>query len=109
MLLAWDPINQKERWHATGGGGAGGGTLTTAGNIVFQVINDGRLLAYSADKGDKLLEIQTGLRGGMAPPITYLLDGKQYVSLMGGTGQAAQGGPAVRPQLLAFTLDEEKK
>jgi quinohemoprotein ethanol dehydrogenase len=109
MLLAWDPINQKERWHATGGGGAGGGTLTTAGNIVFQVINDGRLLAYSADKGDKLLEIQTGLRGGMAPPITYLLNGKQYVSLMGGTGQAAQGGPAVRPQLLTFTLDEEKK
>ncbi len=115
MLVAWDPIAQKERWRTPGGGGAGGGTVTTAGNLVFQVINDGRLLAYSADKGEKLLEIQTGLRGGMAPPITYMVDGKQYVSLMGGAGQAAGGGarggdansaPApVRPKLLAFALD----
>jgi quinohemoprotein ethanol dehydrogenase len=97
-----------------GGGGSGGGTVTTAGNLVFQIINDGRLLAYSADKGEKLLEIQTGLRGGMAPPITYTLEGKQYVSFMGGTGQAGGGGgggrgaeaPApIRPKLLTFTLD----
>jgi PQQ-dependent dehydrogenase (methanol/ethanol family) len=109
MLLAWDPVAQKERWHATGGGGAGGGTLTTAGNVVFQVINDGRLLAYSADKGEKLVEVQTGLRGGMAPPITYMIDGKQYVAVMGGTGQAAQGAAPVRPQLLAYALDSDKK
>ena len=44
-------------------------------------------MVYSADKGDKLYEVQTGLRGGMGPPITYQVDGKQYVSLMGGTGQ----------------------
>ena len=112
VLLAWDPITQKERWRATGGGGAGGGSVTTAGNLVFQVINDGRLMAYSADKGEKLLEIQTGLRGGMAPPITYIVDGTQYVSFMGGTGQAGGGGggvnagpPPVRPKLLTFTLD----
>jgi quinohemoprotein ethanol dehydrogenase len=61
--------------------------VTTAGNLVFQVIPDGRLVAYSADKGEKLLEIQTGLRGGMGPPITYEMDGKQYVSVMGGTGR----------------------
>jgi hypothetical protein len=72
---------------------------------VLQVINDGRLLAYAADKGEKLFDIQTGLRGGMGPPITYVLDGKQYVALMGGTGQAAAGGAAVRPKLLAFALD----
>ena len=53
---------------------------------MLQVVPDGRLITYSADKGDKLLEVQTGLRGGMGPPITYLLDGKQYVSVMGGTG-----------------------
>jgi quinohemoprotein ethanol dehydrogenase len=112
VLLAWDPIAQKERWRAPGGGGAGGGSVTTAGNLVFQVINDGRLMAYSADKGEKLLEIQTGLRGGMAPPITYIVDGKQYVSFMGGTGQAGGGGgaanagpPPVRPKLLTFALD----
>src|SRR5581483_5571005 len=85
-LVAWTPVTQQERWRAPGGGSIGGGTVTTAGNIVFQVVPDGRLMAYSADKGEKLLEIQTGLRGGMGPPITYQLDGKQYVSIMGGTG-----------------------
>jgi quinohemoprotein ethanol dehydrogenase len=97
MLVAWDPVTQKERWRTPGGGGIGGGTVTTAGNLVFQVINDGRLMAYSADKGEKLLEVQTGLRGGMGPPITFMLDGKQYVALAGGTGQVPPppGGGAV--------------
>lgn len=88
-LVAWDPVTQQERWRQPGGGSIGGGTVTTAGNLVFQAIPDGRLIAYSADKGEKLLEVQTGLRGGMGPPITYELDGKQYVSLMGGTGPVA--------------------
>ncbi len=112
-LVAWDPVAQKMRWRTPGGGGIGGGTLTTAGNLVFQVINDGRLVAYSADKGEKLLELQTGLRSGMGPPITYQLDGKQYVALMGGVGEAAAGGNAgpgnqstpFSPKLLTFMLD----
>ncbi len=86
MLVAWDPVTQKERWRTPGGGGIGGGTVTTASNLVFQVVNDGRLMAYSADKGEKLFEVQTGLRGGMGPPITFMLDGKQYVALAGGVG-----------------------
>jgi quinohemoprotein ethanol dehydrogenase len=85
-LLAWDPVNQKERWRAPAGGGSGGGTVATGGNLVFQVVPDGRLMAYTADKGEKVLEIQTGLRGGMGPPMTYMLDGKQYVALAGGQG-----------------------
>jgi quinohemoprotein ethanol dehydrogenase len=101
-LLAWDPVAQKERWRAPVGGGSGGGTVSTAGNLVFQVVPDGRLMAYSADKGEKLLEIQTGLHGGMGPPITYMLDGKQFVVLAG--GQGGRGGQ-VTPKLLVFTLD----
>ena len=95
VLVAWDPITQTERWRTEGGGGIGGGTVSTAGNLVFQVINDGRLMAYRADTGEQLLEIQTGLGGGMGPPITYMVDGQQYVSLMGGrgsTGNPAPGG-----------------
>lgn len=86
ILVAWDPVAQKERWHAPGGGALGGGTVSTAGNLVLQVIPDGRLMAYRADTGEKLLELKTGLHGGMGPPITYQIDGKQYISLMGGTG-----------------------
>jgi len=99
MLVAWDPVTQKERWRTPGGGGIGGGTVTTAANLVFQVIPDGHLVAYSADKGEKLLDINTGLRGGMGPPITYMLDGKQYVALAGGTGSLGNrgGGPGPGP------------
>jgi PQQ-dependent dehydrogenase (methanol/ethanol family) len=99
MLVAWDPVTQKERWRTPGGGGIGGGTVTTAANLVFQVVPDGHLVAYSADKGEKLLDINTGLRGGMGPPITYMLDGKQYVAVAGGTGSLGNrgGGPGPGP------------
>ena len=105
--------------------------MTTAGNLVIQVIPDGRLVAYSADKGEKLLDVETGLRSGMGPPITYMLDGKQYVALMGGvgtvvarnveavaTGAVANAAPGANPpvagappiapmlpKLLTFVLD----
>jgi quinohemoprotein ethanol dehydrogenase len=96
FLLAWDPVTQKARWRAAGGGGIGGGTFTTAGNLVFQVVPDGRLMAYSADKGEKLLEIATGQRG-MGPPITYQLDGRQYVSFLAGQGTLPAGRGAPPP------------
>jgi quinohemoprotein ethanol dehydrogenase len=116
ILVAWDPVAQKERWHASGGGALGGGTVSTAGNLVLEVIPDGRLVAYRADTGEKLLDLKTGLHGGMGPPITYMIDGKQYVSLMGGTGPVI---PSVGfapppttstekpglPKLLTFVLD----
>lgn len=117
ILLAWDPVAQKERWRAVGGGSIGGGTLSTAGNLVIQVIPDGRLVAYTADQGEKVLDIDTGLKRGMGPPITYELDGKQYVALMGGQGivigrNVEPGTPppppnadTTFPKLMAFMLD----
>jgi quinohemoprotein ethanol dehydrogenase len=72
-------------------------------------------VAYRADTGEKLLDLKTGLHGGMGPPITYMIDGKQYVSLMGGTGKVipSVGFPAPPPsatppglpKLLTFVLD----
>ena len=119
-LVAWDPVKQQSRWQNVGGGSIGGGTVTTAGNLVIQVIPDGHLVAYSADKGEKLLDIQTGLKGGMGPPITYQLDGKQYIVFMGGTGivvgrNVEPGAPppaatpqTVFPKMMAFVLDGKK-
>jgi quinohemoprotein ethanol dehydrogenase len=103
-LVAWDPATQKERWRGPEGGSIGGGTMTTAGNLVFQVTPDGRLLAYSADKGEKLLEINTGQGGGMGPPITYQIDNKQYVALMGGTGKVTPRFPPPAPAAAPGTL-----
>ncbi|HLI83004.1 MAG TPA: PQQ-dependent dehydrogenase, methanol/ethanol family [Bryobacteraceae bacterium] len=109
VLEAWDPVNQKLVWRVAGGGASGGGTVTTAANLVFQVTNDGRLLAYSADKGEKLLEIHTN-RFGAGPPITYMVDGKQYVAFVAGTGRPPQAeGPTDAkvdgaPMLFAFEV-----
>jgi quinohemoprotein ethanol dehydrogenase len=94
QLRAWDPVAQQKRWDAPVGAGIGGGTITTAGNLVIQVTAQGHLLAYSADKGEKLVDLNTGLRSSMAPPITFMLDGKQYIALMGGQGVVQfRGGP----------------
>jgi quinohemoprotein ethanol dehydrogenase len=109
-LQAWDPVSQKLRWNIEGGGGIGGGTVTTAGNLVFQVINDGRFRAISADKGELLYDIKIA-RTGMAAPITYEVDGKQYVAFGGGLGRAANiVGPSNAkvdnaPMMFVFTLD----
>ncbi len=86
-LLAWDPVAAKPRWRVKYQGAAGGGTLTTAGNLVFQGLSDGRLLAYTAATGQKLWEVQLG-NGIMAAPNTWELDGKQYVSVLVGWGGA---------------------
>jgi hypothetical protein len=113
-LIAWDPVTQKERWRAPQGGSIGGGTVTTAANLVFQVSPDGKLFAWSADKGEKLLEVNTGLVGGMGPPVTYQIDGRQYVALMGGTGRVlprdapatpAPATPTPAPPAAAITPD----
>ena len=109
FLVAFDPVTKKERWRNPGGGGAGGGALATAANLVFQVVPDGRLLVYGAEDGKKLFETSTG-QGGMGPPITYELDGKQYISFMGGTGQGGRGGAAASPpRLYTLALDAKER
>ena len=80
MLSAWDPATQKERWFAPGGGSNGGGALATAGNLVFQALNDGRLVAWRRQRRNLVI---TGQRSASGPPMT-MLDGKQYVAVMGG-------------------------
>jgi quinohemoprotein ethanol dehydrogenase len=126
FLMAYDPVTGTERWRVPGGSAIGGGTVATAGGIVFQATG-GTLYAYSADKGEKLLELKTGVPGGMAPPITYMLDGKQYVAIQvgqgrvppppgggGGGGGAAppanpNAPPPVNPRLLVYAIDGTAK
>jgi mono/diheme cytochrome c family protein len=114
-LLAWDPVAGKPRWRVRHVGATGGGTLTTAGNLVFQGLSDGRLIAYSANMGEKLWEVQLG-NGIMAAPGTWSLDGKQYVSVMVGWGGATglyAGNPTAQykapGRLFTFVLDGQAK
>jgi quinohemoprotein ethanol dehydrogenase len=94
-LLAWDPVEGREVWRVEHGGAWNGGTLTTAGNLVFQGTADGRFVAYRADDGTRLWEIPAGT-GVMAAPITYAIDGVQYVALAAGwgSGYSLSAGPA---------------
>ncbi|MET0389395.1 MAG: PQQ-dependent dehydrogenase, methanol/ethanol family [Polyangiales bacterium] len=84
-LLAWDPVAQKEKWRVEHVSPWNGGTLVTAGNIVFQGTAEGRFVAFNAATGEKLWESPTGA-GVIAAPSTYLVDGKQYVSIAVGWG-----------------------
>jgi mono/diheme cytochrome c family protein len=59
--------------------------LATAGNLVFQGRGDGLFTAYRATNGSKLWEFDAGT-GIIAPPVTYLAGGKQYLTLMVGWG-----------------------
>ena len=86
-LLAWDPVRQREAWRVEHVSPWNGGTLTTAGNLVFQGTADGRFVAYNAKTGKKVWEVPTGT-GVIAAPSTYLVDGKQYVSIAVGWGGA---------------------
>lgn len=84
-LVAWNPVTQKEAWRHEHVAPWNGGTLTTAGNLVFQGTADGRFVAYDAKNGNKLWETPVG-SGVVAAPATYEVDGQQYVSIAVGWG-----------------------
>jgi len=84
-LVAWDPVQQKAAWTIARPGPWNGGTLATAGNLVFEGTASGNFEAYRADNGEKLWSFpaQTGV---MAGPVSYEAGGKQYVAVLAGWG-----------------------
>lgn len=92
-ILAWDPVRGKARWRFEHWGHWNGGLLATAGNLVFQGGGDGLFRAFKADDG-KLLWSAPAQTGVIAAPVTYELDGEQYVTVTvgwGGVGALAYG------------------
>ncbi len=84
-LIAWNPVTQEEAWRVSYNGPSNGGTLATAGNLVFQGTAAGAFVAYSADKGARLWSFPTQT-GVIAAPMTYAIDGEQYVAILVGWG-----------------------
>jgi quinohemoprotein ethanol dehydrogenase len=89
FLIAYDPVQQQERWRLPLGRAelAGGGVLTTAGNLVVQGTSSGKLMVYRADTGAVVKQIDVGT-GIMAAPVTYEIDGEQYIAVLAGFGGA---------------------
>ncbi len=111
-LVAWDPVAQKAAWRASYPTVEGGGVLATGGNLVFQGRADGVLAAYRATDGKQLWSFDAGT-GIIAPPVTYTINGAQYVSVLAGWGGSpamfnAPGSGPVKPgygRILTFMLD----
>jgi glucose dehydrogenase len=78
-----------------------GGALATAGNLVFTGEGNGHFNAYDARTGRRLWTFQAGA-GCNAPPVTYLLDGKQYIAVA--CGGNFQLGYPLGDAVLVFSL-----
>jgi alcohol dehydrogenase (cytochrome c)/quinohemoprotein ethanol dehydrogenase len=112
-LVAWDPIANKEAWRAELGHPWNGGVVSTAGNLVFQGTAMGEFAAYRADTGEKVWSAETQA-GVLAAPISYEVDGEQYVAVEVGWGGAfglAAGELALKshiasnlPRMLVYKL-----
>jgi quinohemoprotein ethanol dehydrogenase len=115
-LVAWNPVEQREAWQVTLPLVESGGVLATGGNLVFHGRSDGILCAYRATDGKKLWEYDAGT-GIMAPPVTYLVNGVQYLTLMVGWGGSAglfnpPGGGPIKPgfgRVLTFAIGGSTK
>jgi quinohemoprotein ethanol dehydrogenase len=94
LIKAWDPVENLEVWRFPSQGG-NGGAMSTAGNLVFWGTGN-RMVALDARSGARLWEAEVGL--GTATPVSYELDGRQYVTIMGGSGGQFP------PRVWTFTL-----
>jgi mono/diheme cytochrome c family protein len=109
-LIGWDPVEQKEIWRYKLEA-PGGGVLATAGGLVFQGNGTGEFAAFDTSTGRKLwtFDAQSSIS---AAPISFGVDGNQFISVMAGFGGAAiLGGPAMerakpvnRSRVLTFRL-----
>ena len=117
FLRAWDPIAQKAVWSVDTSGewtgelyavNNGGGVMTSAGGLVFQGRATGELVIYDARTGVELHRVETG-SGIHAAPISYRIDGEQYVAVMSGLANfyspdVAEGLDRSVGRIIAFKL-----
>lgn len=103
ILRAWNPLTGKAAWEvvtSSGFRGFDGGIMSTAGNLVFQGRGSGELFIYRADTGEKLKVLDTGSHI-VAAPMTYAVNGEQFVAVQVGYGGAAIIGAPMPPQSAA--------
>ena len=114
-LIAWDPVAGKPRWTVGHDLPFNGGVLATAGDLVFQGDARGRFTAYAANTGKTLWSVATG-SNITANPVSYSVEGRQYVLVPAGAGGGLQfvypemhAGDDVRgpTRLMAFALESD--
>ncbi len=116
-ISAWDPVSQTEKWRVQHSNMWNGGLLSTAGNVLFQGNAEGEFVAYAADTGERLWS-QFAQTGVVAGPVTYSVDGDQYVAvaagwggsfaLVGGELASRSKGAVSNPRVLVYKLNADK-
>jgi quinohemoprotein ethanol dehydrogenase len=101
-VTAIDIKTNKIAWQKNWDTIAYSGILTTKGNLLFVGHNDGRIIAHDATNGDQLWEFKTDA-GANAPPITYEVDGKQYISIFSAGNTLA--GSTHGDKIYTFSLE----
>jgi PQQ-dependent dehydrogenase (methanol/ethanol family) len=111
-LSAWDPVARREVWRVERAGAWNGGTLATAGGLVFQGTVDGAFQVVAASTGD-ILWTHDNRAPTLSGPITYEVDGEQYVTVLSGYGSvfflyagalAPERGAPVNGRVFTFKL-----
>ena len=122
FLKAFNPLTGETNWSVPIPHYWNGGVLATAGGLVFQGDALGMFSAYDKETGERLWEFNT-YTSMLAPPITFEIDGEQYVSVLTGSGGGDLfGGEPLPPieiqasltynnfgRLLVFKLGGEKE
>jgi len=101
-LLAWNPVTQTQAWDIKLPGAWPAGVLATAGNLVFQGRIDGNFVAYNAETGEEVWKFKT-VSPIVAPPIAYSVNGKEYITVL--TGSGSQGGGLLATGNAAYRTD----
>ena len=91
-LAAYDPATGEQVWYVESEGATNGGNLVTAGNVVFQGVGNGNFHGFDAATGRRLFTYDTG-RSVHASPLTYQVNGTQYVAIAAVNAVLAFGLP----------------
>ena len=91
-VTGYDPATGQQVWYAEVPGTTSAGNLLVAGDVVFQGIGNGDFYAFDARSGRQLFKttVKAGIR---ASSLTYQVDSKQYVAVVGGNFVFAFGLP----------------
>ncbi len=113
-LIGWDPVKQEATWSFTHEMGMNGGVVSTAGGLLFQGGGDGVFRAHATKDGEELWQFASG-SAIQAGPVSYAVDGSQYVVVPVGSVSMTRimvplyGDLPGPTRLLAFKLDGEAK
>jgi quinohemoprotein ethanol dehydrogenase len=88
VLRAWSVAQHRVLWETPTASSWDGGVLATGSGLVFQGDANGYLNAYAADTGRRVASIELG-SSMMAAPMTYRVNGAQFIAIMAGYGGGA--------------------